>query len=297
MFTIFSTPKPFKGHIKIIQTNAIRSWVSLRPECEVILFGDEEGTAELASEVGIRHITGVECNEYGTPLVSSMFNIAQDIATHKLMCYVNADIILMSDFLEAVHKIEKGPFLLVGRRWDIDLDKSLDFSDPGWETKLQSYVNERGRLHGISGIDYFVFPKGLYRDNPPFAIGRPGWDNWMIYQARHLKVPVIDVTKVATVIHQSHDYSHLQRGKAGIEENLEARRNSELVGGRDYAFGLDYATLLLTPQGLRSALTLRHFYFRMRAMPLLHPSLRPLLGMFKILERTVNTLRSMWGVN
>lgn len=101
MLNIFSTPKPFKGLIKVIQTNAIRSWISLHPPCEVILFGNEEGTAEIASELGIRHIPDVERSEYGTPLISSLFRIAQSIGTHELMCYVNADIILMNDFMES----------------------------------------------------------------------------------------------------------------------------------------------------------------------------------------------------
>ena len=55
MLTIFSTPKPFVGHIDIIQRNAIKSWTLLHPDVEVILFGDEEGAAEVCQEFGIRH--------------------------------------------------------------------------------------------------------------------------------------------------------------------------------------------------------------------------------------------------
>ncbi len=62
MLTIFTVPKPFRGHIKVIQTNAIRSWLLLRPECEVILFGNDEGTAEIACELGRRHIPNIDCN-------------------------------------------------------------------------------------------------------------------------------------------------------------------------------------------------------------------------------------------
>ena len=173
MITIFTTPKPFTGHIKVIQTNAIRSWSLLQPACEVNLFGDEQGTAEIAAEMGVRHVIDVERNDYGTPLASSMFQTAQEIAAHKLMCYANADIILMSDFMEAVRKIDMANFLLVGRRWDIDLKETLAFDDPQWGMKLTSRVKRHGRLHGISGIDYFVFPQGLYRSMPPIAVGRP----------------------------------------------------------------------------------------------------------------------------
>ena len=56
VLTIFTTAKPFHGQIAVIQDNAIQSWTLLRPECEIILFGDEEGTAEAAAKFGINHI-------------------------------------------------------------------------------------------------------------------------------------------------------------------------------------------------------------------------------------------------
>ncbi len=31
MITIFAIPKPFKGHIDVIQRNAIQSWTKLSP--------------------------------------------------------------------------------------------------------------------------------------------------------------------------------------------------------------------------------------------------------------------------
>lgn len=46
MLTIFSYPKPFKGHIDVIQRNAINSWTLLNPKPEIILACDEEGTKE-----------------------------------------------------------------------------------------------------------------------------------------------------------------------------------------------------------------------------------------------------------
>src|SRR5260370_906360 len=49
MLTLYTIPKAFDEHIGIIQRNAIRSWTLLRPPCEVILFGDDAGTAEVAA--------------------------------------------------------------------------------------------------------------------------------------------------------------------------------------------------------------------------------------------------------
>jgi len=60
MLTLFSTPKPFHGHIGVIQRNALKSWTVLHPDVEVILFGDDEGAADACRELGLRHEPYVE---------------------------------------------------------------------------------------------------------------------------------------------------------------------------------------------------------------------------------------------
>src|ERR1041384_2312036 len=102
MLTLYTIPKPFRDHIGVIQRNAIHSWTRLRPRCEIILFGDDAGVAAAAAELGVRHVPAIARNEYGTPLVSDVFAQAQRLATHELLCYINADIILTGDFLPAV---------------------------------------------------------------------------------------------------------------------------------------------------------------------------------------------------
>ena len=73
VLTMFSVPKAFQGHISIIQRNAIRSWLTLNPKPEIVLFGDEVGTKEVAAELGVEHLPNVRCNQYGTPLVNDVF--------------------------------------------------------------------------------------------------------------------------------------------------------------------------------------------------------------------------------
>src|SRR5258708_21831814 len=129
MLSIFTTAKPFRGHIGIIQRNAIQSWSRLHPEVEIILFGNEEGAAEIAQELELRHEAHVECNELGTKRLDSMFARAQAIARHDLLCYINCDIILMQDFCRAIERVRAmhREFLMVGRRWDTDITEPLPF--------------------------------------------------------------------------------------------------------------------------------------------------------------------------
>jgi diadenosine tetraphosphate (Ap4A) HIT family hydrolase len=173
--TIFACPKPFTNpHIAIIQRNAIISWTLLRPRTEIILFGDEEGTAEICQELGLRHLREIVRNEFGTPVLNDIFEKAQQLANYEVLCYVNADIILMSDLIHAINQISQWQksFLMVGQRWDLDMRELLDFSKNDWEEHLRVLAMHFGNKRLPNLIDYFVFPKGLFTDIPPFVIGR-----------------------------------------------------------------------------------------------------------------------------
>ena len=130
LITLFSAPKPFTDpHIAMIQRNAIQSWKMLGEDVEVLLLGDEAGLEQAAQELGVRWIPDLERNSDGTPLISSMFEQAVNNGQGKLMAIVNADIILLPDFVETARSIsEQGrPFLLMGQRWDLDVRKPLIF--------------------------------------------------------------------------------------------------------------------------------------------------------------------------
>jgi len=247
-------PKPFRGHIGMIQRNAIRSWILLRPTCDIVLLGDEEGTAETAREFGLHHIPFVARNEYGTPLINSIFEQAQAVSKHRLLAYVNADIILFNDFLSSARRIPFRRFLMVGQRWDLRLEEPLNFSDPDWERKLRDRVRSEGILLNRSGIDYFAFTAGLWNEIPPFAIGRTAWDTWLIYGARARGAAVVDASDAVTIVHQNHDYSHVTDNVTGTAEMAwhgpEAVRNVNLAGGdTSRFFNIDDATWELPERG------------------------------------------------
>lgn len=230
LITLFSAPKPFTDpHIAMIQRNAIKSW-TLLPEVEVLLLGDESGLAEAAQELGVKHIRNVAQSASGTPLISSMFQLAREHSNTDLLCIINADMILMPDFVEAAKQAEKlkQKFVLLSQRWDIDITQSIDFTT-GWQDRLSSVVHRQGCLHRPAGSDFFLFPKSCFANLPAFTIGRAGWDNWMIYKARQEKWAVIDGTPSLMIVHQNHDYSHLPGGKPHYE-HPETNENIRLAG-------------------------------------------------------------------
>src|SRR6185503_2080929 len=232
LITLFSSPKPFTDpHIAMIQRNAIKSW-TLLPDVEIILLGEETGLAEAARELGVKHIPNVARNESGTPLISAMFQLAQENSNSNLLCIINADMILMPDFIEATKQTVKlkDKFILLSQRWDLDVTQPLDFST-GWENRLQSMVHRQGQLHRPAGSDFFLFPKSCYMDVPNFTIGRAGWDNWMIYKARNAGWAVIDCTPSVMIVHQNHDYSHLPDSQPHYN-HPDSDENIRLAGGQ-----------------------------------------------------------------
>lgn len=300
MFTIFCTAKPFRDHNRIIQVNAIRSWTLLRPKPEILLFGDEEGYDGIAQELGLRHISDVERNEYGTPLLSSMFPKAQELASNPLLCYLDADIILMEDFIQAVEQVtnRKGSFLMTGQTNSLDIDSSVAFEDPTWEQGMRERTASSGKTHGSWwGMDYFLFPRGTFPDFPAFAVGRPGWDNWLIYHILYRRIPVIDATQVVTSIHQTHDYSHLQGGFSWYKQGRETAANLKLADGPEYLFCVADATHLLTQRGVRAALTVPHLWRRIYTLPVLRPRFRFLRPILTAILGTTRAIRAKVGLN
>ena len=244
MLTIFATPKPFQGHEGIIQRNAIGSWVRLHPECEVILFGDESGAAEVAEEFGVRHISNVLRSEFGTKRLDYIFARAQEIASYDRLCYANCDMILLPSFSQAVDRVAcwSPKFLMIGRRWDTPVARALDFETMDWESRLRELAMSSGRQQLSYAVDFFAFSRGLYGDVPPFVVGRIYWDHWMVWKARTMGVPVVDVTADVMAVHQNHDFSYHPSGLAGIKTDVESKRNRALAGGQWHLYTVDHAT-------------------------------------------------------
>lgn len=218
MITFFTIPKPFEGHIGVIQRNAIGSWLAVAPDVQVIVLG------EAPEELAVEHVPDVVRNAYGTPLLDDAFRIAEERARHPVMAYVNADILLPSSLAGAVTATLRHTdrFLIVGECWNARIDRSVEPDAIEWNT--------RGRKRGADAIDYFVYSRGLYGEIPPFAVGRTVFDNWLVWRARDLGATVVDATSMVRALHQDHSYAHIgsiDKARA----SPEALENRKLLGG------------------------------------------------------------------
>jgi hypothetical protein len=239
--TLFAAPKPFEGHISTIQLNALASWCRLSPRPRIVLVGDEAGVADAAERAGVEHVAHVERNEEGTPLLGSIMAAGERTGRPGAhYCLVNSDILLYPDFLDALARVRRRfpSYLMAGRGWNLNVTDRL--GDAGLDSAHQS-ARKSARLRGTASAEYFAYSPEAFGAVPPFAIGRSGYDVWLLWRARDAGVPVIDSTRDVLAVHQQHQYHHVADPHMGSE----AQRNRRLRGGPTHLDSLRDARYLL----------------------------------------------------
>jgi len=256
MITLFTTLKPSDdgGIIDTIQYNALMSW--LHHPISVLVFGDESPamTEDVALIAAHRDLPGklhrldhVGLNEHGTPYIAPMFEFAGKVSDPRnLLCYINADIILLPTFWNAVERIRRlvGEYLVVGKRTNFSQQEKIEF-EPGWDTVLMQQVVERGYDAVACAVDYFIHTPDLWSGDavipPDLTLARFYWDNhllWLVGTIRRL--PVIDATRWITAIHQDHP-------PITSFGSVEAQANNQIVRGR--MAGVEHCTHYLHEDG------------------------------------------------
>lgn len=183
---------------------------------------------------------GADIIEFEGPLVPfrEMVAAVEQESDAEWMMYANADILFDKSQVENLwrslieqHPVElEGDFLLTGQRIDILEDGSK-------------------RLHRPSGMDYFVFKRGMFFDLPKVTMGRGYCDSALVAYCLRRGTPVIDASFALRVEHQFHDYGHVVGGQNVAyqgAEALENKRNNCLV---DFGPNCLDATHTLLPDG------------------------------------------------
>lgn len=292
---VVAAPKKFEDHIKIIQDNAIKSWGLLFGDENILLFGDEE-TKENAMRLGTKYAKP-EYSDTNVPLLNSILKTARAFNPDYIL-FINADIILMNDFRRTflfLKKICKKPFMMVGRRTNLDIVESINFNSE-WQKNIHSWADKNGVLANEESIDYFLFPGDHLIGIPALRVGRPGIDNILLYYARKTeKLDLIDVTHDVQVVHENHDYSYFPGGKPAIYSGKDRDINFELGGG-DYCYyytisecnrSLENGILRRRVHGISYYTSKRYLFYK---LPVLHPKFRFMTPLLFFLSRTKQRL-------
>ena len=237
-FLVFTTCKPFQGEFAVLQRNAILTWRKLG--LEVLIIGDEPGTAEIADEAGCHHVEAVERNSNGIPYIHSLFQIAHDFSDHTNLCFINSDILLSSPTCDGIQQFLRqasslGNYLFVTRRRSLPLLQDIHDKPAPWTQLLEEKDNTSGVWDPPFAIDVFMFNKGWLKEIPRMTVGRAGWDNWMLQNARDCGAAVVDGSYDCPVYHPTHGYAP---GAGGLDavtigpQAAENRQSLNLAGGR-----------------------------------------------------------------
>ena len=196
------------------------------------------------------------------------------LATFPLVALVNADIVLLDDFLPAVRSVSEQAlrdFMLVASRYNCRIDTPLRF-ESGWDAALRARARSRepdvpgGRQRHLrlSAVDCST-------EVPDLAIGRGYWDNWLMREHATQAGAPDRRDRAPHRVHQDHGYDHVPGMSADasdepVYQSEEGRRNLALAGGHRGLYTVFDATHVLTADGrLRSTWGLSLAHRRLKA--------------------------------
>ena len=213
-FAIFTSLKPAEGRAKSIQERSLANWQDV--------------------------FRGAAFIEFEGPLVpfAEMVKKVEHDSDAGILMYANADILFSKTQVNEMAKSWNelfmpplaGEFLLTGQRVDI-LEDGLR------------------RLHRPSGMDYFIFRRGMFRDLPRVVMGRAYCDNALLAYCLRRGMPVVDASFALRVEHQFHDYGHIAGGRKAVWEGDDAVANKRNNALRNFGPNVLDATHTLLPDG------------------------------------------------
>jgi len=229
MLTLITTPKPLDVPAnRVAFLNAIRSWVRIEPQPEILVFG---GDRNLIEAEGGRWVGEFEATANGNPYFNSFIRTAEQLASNDILMYITDHLILTYDVSATVQLIDArfpGPFVVVGRRWDLNLSGPLQFNT-GWEDMLRQRAIHGGKYQSVGAKDYVLFRRPFPLEISPFIVGYPWYDTWMVVAAMQAEIPTIDASRAIFPIHQNHGF--IQGSIQKREDTLETQHNAQLAAG------------------------------------------------------------------
>jgi hypothetical protein len=137
---------------------------------------------------------------------------------------------------------------MVGQRVDLRDGAAFD-TDVFYERLGQALQSRQAEVHRPSGMDFFVFRRGMWQDLKPLVVGRGGYDSALVAYCLRRRIPVIDASFAFPVVHQWHDYGHVGGGKEEAHAGAEARFNRDAHGLRAFAPNCLDADLMMLRSG------------------------------------------------
>ncbi|KAL3819278.1 hypothetical protein ACJIZ3_005183 [Penstemon smallii] len=196
--TIFTAPRPFIGKIGERQTLALRSWLGLSDNINVVLFSQDPSVFSLAVSFGSRVSVepNVDFSFVGTPFFHSM--VARSMTSSSdVTALIDPDTILLSNFVSSLkhaHKLDEDWLLIA-------LPQNLSHFPFHLDSKGKNWQSENGKHVGIQKMQEFLSHKFSWCGErmiiawnngdlplhkgvlPPFLYGKGIHNRWIITEA------------------------------------------------------------------------------------------------------------------
>ncbi|VDI08100.1 Hypothetical predicted protein [Mytilus galloprovincialis] len=190
----------------LCHNNTIKNWKSLSPFVTPVLFSDEELVRDEAVSKGWR-VLPIRKSSIGLPILKYMYmDIQKSFATSSFIVYSNSDILFTDSIVKTLMMVSQSnlsktnELLLAGRRINVVNVTAIEASSSKGILK----ASERGELYTGDALDYFITTSGYHwKDAPDLVVGRPGFDNWIVANARLMNFSVIDTTETIIAVHQT----------------------------------------------------------------------------------------------
>lgn len=247
MLTIFTTAKHFKGADGRNQVAAIRSWLRSRVVSEIIVYGHASGASEFCAANGVTYIEDIPTNQWGTPFMDGMYKHAHKSCRTPWLGFMNCDLILPPEFDEAIVALAANShkkILAVGSRRSFDWQP--DFSDsPSGVRTIQEFARRFGSSSWPYGTDYFFHPARYRIGFPNFTVGRPYWDNWLVFHGLSRGWTTVDLTQSFEPLHPNHDYNHVRDSTGHKWNGPEGDRNARILFKQSHGVNFNLGDLNL----------------------------------------------------
>ena len=223
LLTLFTTIKDAKLRI-CIHINTFRNWQLLKPFVRPVLVttGQNDSLyATLALRFGWQVIRASKLI-HKIPVLRYMYYDIGKAYSSVFYGYANADILFDMNLVNTLRTIETNLFrinttMIIGQRtnYHIHVNEAVyTFNDV--QTAAQ-----KGKLFQLNAEDYFITTKNGFPWNavPDYVVGRPGYDNCVVYIGVRDKVSVIDTSKTILAVHQSPkggDFTGFQNKDVGV---------------------------------------------------------------------------------
>ncbi|KAL8519174.1 hypothetical protein ACS0TY_010200 [Phlomoides rotata] len=244
--TIFTAPMPFVGSIGERQALAVRSWLALSENINVVLFSYHQSVLSfadsLASRVSVE--TTIDFTYLGTPFFHSMVARILASSSSDVSAVVDPDTILLPDLLstlEYAHKLDEDWLLVASSRNVSNFPFHMDSGGKRWigddddkhvgiQKLLQEFLSQKpcaDRMLIAWNNGDLPLHKGVL---PPFLFGKGIHNQWLISEAL--------ISDFRLVIDASLTVSSFCMHDDTNRSNYERRRNWEVNGnsllGRSY---------------------------------------------------------------